>query len=244
MQLPLKYHRATAQLLTEALVASDSVPQFASLGPFTQHVPASVQEWYGLRDAVSILHRHSNCDHALEPHEFDSRIDSGNPIVRFMIENQGCAAWGFLVDSNVDDPPVVVNQQPDWWHRPQWEFCTERFSEFVYLKVFDYQYLVRQWENPGECEDEFHGQSASLPPHVIRELCACFEPVQSSCDWPEVIVKRFQQKQEKRIVIQESDGTAQWLILASSRDGRRELVQQVINVCDKVGFEFHPPHIA
>lgn len=137
--LDLPFHHRTASLLRRTLTSATRHPESLS------HLPKSVAEWYGLGQAVGLLHEFGQQDQPLEPDEF--RVERDGPkrsVTPFLLENQDCCRWAFA--DGTDDPNVWIDttafaDRGSRGIRPQWHDSRLTFSEFIYCRVWDFQRL-------------------------------------------------------------------------------------------------------
>lgn len=80
-----------------------------------------MREWYALAGRRADVW--SRQDRLLPPDE----LFAEDGVLHFLVENQGCTAWGVrLPDLAYDDPPVVVRDEDETW-----VVQSGRFSEFA-----------------------------------------------------------------------------------------------------------------
>ena len=175
----MQYHRKTFERLLRWPVP-DADPVLADALP---PLPASVREWYSLADSIHLLSHYSNGDWAIRPRDFDEHIINVPPDRRvcfagdlsklhrihganarlFLVENQGDCWWAFLEEQ--DDPPVYVTYRPP---PENWKLTADRFSTFVYTRLFDHVHFFQ--------DGLFHMEVADpIPESTFNYLAANFE---------------------------------------------------------------------
>lgn len=112
-------------------------------------LPEAVREWYALDAPPALMGLGDNQDWPygiadLGKAEYDcghypaySPLSEGYLV--FMTENQSVVRWAVQLNGS-DDPPVLVEDE-----RPTggWHHHADRFSAFVYTRVWDYQTMFR-----------------------------------------------------------------------------------------------------
>jgi len=214
----MKYHSSTFGLILQP-VASGSEDRLSLAEQRLGIVlPNSVREWYSVVDGQDILSKYSNVDTALTPSEFRLIEICGRQLVQFLIENQGVCWWGFELNGS-DDPPVFVDFDPP----PDKLFLyAKTFSEFTYLRVFDFD---GWWD-----ADRFTLETrAPLAEPARRWLVENYKSEPYSFGWPGIVTLRYSSLLG-RIIIWESDGQADWILLCTSAVALQELKGQVCAV--------------
>jgi hypothetical protein len=142
----LRYHQRTFTLLGHQPARSSFLEE--KIGGLEKELgrpfPGSVREWYTLAGATSLLAEYSNDDHVVPLDQLsrveavesvdDVKVPGGCRIVVVLLENQDVCKWGFTLDSD-DDPAVVVCD--NHYLHPRWHLCADRFSTFVYTRIWD-----------------------------------------------------------------------------------------------------------
>jgi hypothetical protein len=227
----LTYHQATFALLDmQPRVAPEALEQLAQVEErLSQPLPAAVREWYSLQDAVALLARYSNDDHPLEipklgtydlsryRYSRDRLLAEG--ILVFLIENQSVCYWAIWLDGS-DDPPVIVSTGGSL--EIQWDIHAERFSTFVYTRVWDFATwfaeccLLVAIDQPLDLGD-------------LAMLRSRFWEGPQTYEWPATITHRFSRDNNNQRILIWSDESRQadWALWASSEQGLLDLAQDV-----------------
>ena len=175
-------------------------------------LPASVREWYALKDAATILKKYSNADHpvplkdlGLTGSDSCDAVDvtaKGERFLTFLIENQGVCVWAFELDQ-AEDPTVVVR-----WNEPGavWQLAADRFSDFIYTWLWDHHHRR-------ECGIQAIG--SPLAQTDLGFLRTRYSEMLSTASWPEVRQYRFH-TQNQWLLLWNGASQADWYLGADS----------------------------
>jgi hypothetical protein len=135
--MKLIYHQATFDLLNLTPEVDDvAVTALAALAQrIEDQLPASLQEWYSLKNARQ--HLRCNDDHVLAIEKLGYDDFAPEDMLLFICENQDTAMWALQFDGS-DNPPVFVRNE-DYG---EWAMCAPTFSDFVYGRVWDWQWML------------------------------------------------------------------------------------------------------
>ena len=176
-------------------------------------LPTTFRELWSLENGPDFLARYSNADQPIspsglgEPSERWPGYDAiADDVLPFMVENQGICAWGVRLDSDDDDPSVVV--EVDSGTPPNWRECADRFSDWLACQVEDTSLLESYW---------FNARGEPLDDVVLVQLHERFSAgTQTSC-WPGSWNYRFQ-NEHVRLLLWNSEGQCDWWIAPRSAD--------------------------
>lgn len=229
-EIELEYHQATFALLGERpLVSSqttETVAQFEQRRQIT--LPASVREWYSLKQGVTILDEYSNGDHAisLEDLETRERYWSGGHyhapdllkkgLLPILVENQGVCTWAIQLNG-ADDPPVVVSFDGTMPFAV-WQPCADTFSTFVYTRVWDFHCLRRDYV--------LFGWEKALSSVDLHFLQTHFQEGPQTYSYPGLFNYRFSQGDEAFILFECEDHT-DWWVSAESEESLWQVTKMV-----------------
>jgi hypothetical protein len=224
----LQYHARTLDLI--GVMPSISPARLEAIeqaqGRLGHRLPESVREWYSLDNAVSLLEHHSNCDTTIDVGKFASPATNGvdeqlnslldDGFLVFRIENQGVCLWAVDLRDG-DDPPVLVEIDGDGWHR-----CTDTFSLYVYLSVWDHSQVL---QSP---ELLIQAQHSVLTEEALPFLRREFHPGPISYGWPGHTQYRFE-RHDQRLLVWASDDQTDWFLAASTEASLKSLLLSVWN---------------
>lgn len=201
----MKYHLEAVKLL-------DFEPEIHKI--LLPGMPESVAEWYSIPQAVDILKQYSNRDKPLTPENFRFEALEHRQIAVFMLENQGVCWWAFELGEQ-DDPPVFVlfESTPRKWLQ-----ACDKFSTFIYTRLFDYRYWADQHLSRMEI-------SLSLNDQILAGLRSSYEEHPTTYGWPGDMQYRFS-KNDQRIVLMESEGQTDWYFSADTPQAVEEIYQK------------------
>jgi hypothetical protein len=216
--MKLQFHQETLDLIK-------TTPQRIELSESYAGLPPGVREWYSLTDGVSLLAQYSNKD-ALLPLENFVTCEHGNKkLIVFMYENQGVVWWAFDPGAG-DDPPVYLNLDPP---PNNWVFCCERFSIFIYTRLFDFRHRI----DPENC---VMGIGKPLDPSVEAILSEEFLAGPITFGWPGTRQIRFTQA-DVRITIHEDSQQSDWYFTADTTASLRKVFFRF-----RYLFDWYLPH--
>ncbi len=174
-------------------------------------IPTTFRDLWSLENGPEFLARYSNADQPIspsglgEPSERWPGYDAiADDVLPFMVENQGICAWGIRLDSDDDDPSVVV--EVDSGTPPHWRECADRFSDWLACQVEDASLLETYW---------FTAKGPPLDDVVLVQLHERFSAgTQTSC-WPGSWNYRLQ-NEHVRLLLWNSDGQCDWWVAPKS----------------------------
>jgi hypothetical protein len=222
----LEYHRDAVNLLPRvpafAKPAADLLRQREHQRRFT--FPPSVREWYSLEGAVEILARYSNSDWPFEIGQLGEPFSDwyrGGPrdflsekLLLFMRENQGVCNWAIRLDGT-PDPPVVV--EVDTAPNAEWLPCADRFSTFVWCRIWDYSQL----------EVGVSAQEIELSEHDLLFLKSKFHQLHTTYGWPGSVNYRFESKNATVLIWDGKDQGVDWFLSAPAPSDLKNLLAEV-----------------
>lgn len=185
-------------------------------------LPAAVKEWYSLDGAVNILAKKTS-DHLVPLEElgkvFDDWYGGGRRdfvaegYLVIMTENQGVCNWAVPLNSEEEDPPVLVEVESS--PNVVWKPFADRFSIFVNTIVCDWI-------------DSIHlcAQDTPLADKDLGFLREHFTEGYSTYNWPAKQSYRFRQ-QDQYILVWAGEDQTDWHLAADSADSLYELVRTV-----------------
>lgn len=188
--------------------------------------PASFIDWYGMRDGIELLKRHSNSDEPIAIGKLGERVyvtrtrdtlrEEG--VLPFMIESQSVCLWGLRLDGT-DDPPVVVAVDPKY----QWSQCSDHFSTFIASQLWDYHEVF------GETDKILvQAQDVQLRADDLKFLREHFTERTTTHGWPGDHQYRFE-RETIRIVIWDAAGQADWWIAAPDEERLTQALDELLN---------------
>lgn len=151
---PLIYHRETFNLVGQTPTLQNADDLFPKIeNAYNVQLPASVKEWYSIKESVDLMLHYSNMDKSLSLseilderdewlqakwYEIGDRTPTEYPTIPFLFENQGIFVACLLMDGS-DDPPVIT-----WDDDMKWKRWNEHFSEFVLAWIWRYLHRFSQ----------------------------------------------------------------------------------------------------
>jgi hypothetical protein len=197
--------------------------RFAELGI---SLPASVAEWFGMRDGVELLQRYSDCDqpialeHLGEPLQWcwgKERDCIREGLLPFMVEHQGVCLWAVRLDAG-DDPPVMIARDPDL----EWHPCASSFSTFVACQVWDHAEVL------ADASDRvvLAAQAAPLRKVDLEFLRVRFHERPTTHGWPGKHQYRFD-RDDARVLVRDGGDQADWWLATSSQGSAKALAREV-----------------
>jgi hypothetical protein len=194
-------------------------------------LPASVAEWFGMRDGVALLQRYGDGDqpialeHLGEPLRgcWEQERDCiAEGLLPFLVESQGACVWAVRLDAE-DDPPVLVSRDPDLAWRP----CASSFSTFVACRVWDHAEVLTDASN----RVVLAAQAAPLRSVDLEFLRARFREGPTTHGWPGRHQYRFE-RDDARVLVRDGVGQADWWLAASSQRGAQALARELWSCAD------------
>jgi hypothetical protein len=223
----MSFHSATFELLGHELR-----PNSAALAEIEQaerrvgfRLPASIREWYGCDEAISVLAKYSNQDPPIPLSDFAPIEWQLHRLLPFRYENQGVCTWAIALDGT-DDPPVYV--EVDSAGR-EWNPHAPSFSKYIYSSVWDYKLVFGQ-------PVSVQSQNSELTPQAVAFLSAEFEPELETRCWPGNIQYRFK-GEGQYILIWSGETQADWWVAATDERSLELAIKTVWNI-DSVGDSF------
>lgn len=133
-----KYHDRTLALLgPEGELEEQPAPELTAWAQANEiTLPASYLEWARL-DRNNLLRKYSNDDWFYLDNPDLVTTPSGMRALFFHSENQNNFNMYVALDSG-DDPPVLYQEA----NNPRWLTYCERFSDYIFARIFDWQYLL------------------------------------------------------------------------------------------------------
>lgn len=143
MRHPLKYHQPILDLLgLTAVLPSRRLAVFENRERVCQvRFPASVREWFLLRDAETLFYENTNQDSLESLTELGNPAETAQGYLCIATENQAVVAW-YVRLSEGDDPPVYDNN--DQWNEnlaeTAWRQISVSFSNFIFDMISSYRF--------------------------------------------------------------------------------------------------------
>lgn len=223
--MKLNYHRRAFVLVNHDPQPAnrDLLAEFSTKGGLA--MPESVSEFYSVRESVNLLRKYSNDDSVLLPSQFEITPIGNQPAITFIVENQACCEWAFAFDGS-NDPPVLVGEEQA--ENPLgWTPTGATFSEFVYLRFFDFQFFLQL---PADAEYFFDARPMSND--ELREIEGLFHREKSTHDWPSP--KHRFRRGDQRIVVFAANDCWQWHCHASSPASQASLFSELKHLCHEL----------
>jgi hypothetical protein len=168
-----QFHDPTLALLGDEGVRSErSVETLLNYAEANDIVlPAAYLEWAKLDDG-SLLGKYSNCDSFYFDEPELVVTPEGVRGLIFHTENQGNFDIIVALDQG-DDPPVLYA----WNGQPPWILHCQRFSECVFARIFDRQYLFdfNDPDSPDQGEIAYSGSMSLRSSHCLKYLRQRFQ---------------------------------------------------------------------
>lgn len=237
----LTYHRPTFDYLNRPPQVSSLAVQ--ALDEFERalqlELPASVREWFSLQHAETLLignqdqvlplqdiaweqiepfkpnpNAYENSEHKLWVWRVLRHLKRAMLVL--ILENQGVCEWAVDVSSG-DDPPVWIRKNEPG---ATWEACADRFSTFVYTRVWD--------------QRAPYGLVAIAPPvddAVLEHLRQDFHPEPSTHSFIDSQSYRFSQGR-KRLHLMRFTNQTDWRLHANDPQTLLELGRQVWEIAN------------
>ncbi|MCU0542953.1 MAG: hypothetical protein MUE44_12265 [Oscillatoriaceae cyanobacterium Prado104] len=241
--LEVKYHQQSLEMLgLNGVLKKQPVPELIEWAKTNNIVlPAAYIEWAQL-GGEELLERYSNDDRF---HFGESEIVTTPEGVKglwFHQENQGNFTMIVALDRG-DDPPVLYSDIG----QPPWIVYTEKFSDFVFAQIFDWQYKLEFDTESDEKWIVYTGNidlKTSKRVSILRDL---FEELVTTNfiidDEPFTVYRFWKSLQERISVIIIPDGTASIeisgeynLVLALEADLLETFTEEVVpRAFDSVG---------
>jgi len=154
------------------------------------------------------------------------------PVFEFLVENQAVCVWGIQLNGT-DDPPVLVVENESG---ASWLHCSDRFSTFVYTRIWDFQPWVEKWLML-EAQDE------PLSPADLASLKNRFHERPSTyamMSHPNVTSYRFDSSHGRIVIHTGTDSPsesrlyeqADWFLHAKSPNSLEALAREVWHCAD------------
>lgn len=204
----VKYHERSLEMLgLNGTLKKQPVPElieWAKANNIT--LPAAYLEWAQL-GGKKILEKYSNNDWF---HFGESDIvttPEGIKGLEFHQENQGNFTMIVALEQG-DDPPVLFA----WIEQPPWIVCTEKFSDFVFSQIFDWQHKLKFDPDSDEAWIGYTGNIDLKTSKCLSILRERFEELTTTnylIDDESYIVYRFWKSLQERIYVMiKPDGKA------------------------------------
>jgi len=217
----MDYHRHTLEMIRRwpPTLSSEAIDAAARRLGIT--IPEAVRQWYSVGDAVQIRERYSNADYPTSPDDFTVERAQDNPVIEFLGENQGVCSWAFLLNGS-DDPPVMINLDPP--ADEAWRYCVDRFSTFIYCRVFDHIHWY---------DDLMYGEIyGPLSEGDLAFLRDRFREEPTTLNRANSQTYRFSQG-ERRMIIWTMEDQSDWYVSSDTKDDLEELKSILQSVWDR-----------
>lgn len=229
-----RFHRASlAALDLEPILDDHARDRLTSLGQrIGAPLPLSFVEWFGMHGAVEILHRHTNCDDVIAIESLGDpdrvrfavgdRFWPREPLLPFMVENQGVCVWAIHLDGG-DDPPVLVARDPEF----EWRQHTPTFSSFIACQIEDHQKVLGTHPTSAEPPLLLQAQDIPLRDQDLVHVRARFREGTITRGWPAETQYRFSSDDGHILIWDDGETQADWFIAAPSEDALFETASRV-----------------
>ena len=201
-----------------------------------QKVPTLFRELWSLEKGPDFLARYSNADQPISPSNLGEPLEERWPgydaldddVLPFMIENQGICAWGLRLDSDDDDPSVVV--EVDSGTPPHWRECADRFSDWLACQVEDALLLEACW---------FGAKGPPLDDSVLVDMHERYSAGEQSSVWPGAWNYRFHDD-KVRLLLWNSESQCDWWIAPKSADVAMDVLDD-LDAIASIGRALYAP---
>jgi hypothetical protein len=131
----LKYHQAILDMLgLETNLATDRLASIEERERACRaRFPASVREWFAVREADSLFHDNTNQDHLEKLDELGNQAEAAQGYLRVATENQAVVAW--YVRLSAGDDPAVYHNNDEWnldLSKTNWQPYSTTFTNFIF----------------------------------------------------------------------------------------------------------------
>jgi hypothetical protein len=170
---------------------------------------------------VTWLSTYSNQDHPV-PLELlgdvdgfgDDAVDLAQQgLIPIMVENQHVCIWALQLNGT-EDPPVIVS----FGATTGWQPYAERFSTFVYVRIWDYQ---------GIFSDATLWGDALLSPDELSFLQAHFTEEPQTFTHPTPLTRRFFRGTQRILLWCGDEPMSQWFLSAATEEEWSQLLHTV-----------------
>jgi hypothetical protein len=176
-------------------------------------LPTSIRQFYANTKLTKIVDRDSG-DHLIAATKLELMEATKIGRLVFMVENQGVFLWAAALDAS-EDPPVLVREFRE--NKP-WIACSDRFSTYVYTRVFENQFWTSQGYGINCAMETF----AKVTDSDLEFLRGRFKEEPTTFGWPSIIY-RFSDGWEKRVTIYNDDFGATMVVMANDSVNFRSL---------------------